>query len=79
MKFFAEAYDVSEMVHGEGEPKNVGVFVVSVDVFSVGEPHEMSLQLLTLGLVALPVLRLPQVPLLWVLVLHLTHHYTHQH
>ena len=69
------AYDVSEMVHGESVAKDVGVLVVCVDVFSVGEPHEMSLQLLSLGLVALPVLRLPQIPLLWVLVLHLTPHH----
>ena len=70
-----EADNVSKVVHGECESENVRVCIVCVDVFSVGEPHEMSLQLLSLGLVALPVLRLPQIPLLWVLVLHLTPHH----
>ena len=40
-------HDISQMVKGEGEPKDVGVLVVGIDVLSVGQPHQMSLQLLS--------------------------------
>ena len=52
------------MVHLESETKDVDVLVVGLDVLAVCLPYDVSLQLLSLGLVALPVLRLPQIPLL---------------
>ena len=60
------------MVHGQCESQDVGVLIVSIDVFSVGQPHQVSLQLLSLRPIALAMLCLPQLPLLWVLVLQLT-------
>ena len=60
------------MVHGQGESKDVGILVVSIDVLPVGQPDEVPVQLHSLGLVALAMLSLPQLPLLWVLELHLS-------
>ena len=59
------------MVHGQSESKDVGILVMSIDVLPVGQPDEVPVQLLSLGLVALAMLGLPQLPLLWVLELHL--------
>ena len=42
---YLKTHNVSEMVHVESESKDVGVFVVGIDVLSVGQPHQMSLQL----------------------------------
>ena len=64
-------YNVSQMVHGQSKSEDVGILVVGIDVFSVGQPHEVSLQLLSLGPIALLMLCLPQLPLLWMLVLDL--------
>ena len=66
------SYNISEVVHGQGESKDVGIPVVSIDVLPAGQPNEVPVQLLSLGLVALAVLGLPQLPLLWVLELHLS-------
>ena len=60
------------MVYGQSESKDVGILVVSIDVLPVGQPDEVPVQLLYLGLVALAMLGLPQLPLLWVLELHLS-------
>ena len=60
------------MVHGQSESKDIGILVVSIDVLPVGQPDEVPVQLLSLGLVALAMLGLPQMPLLWVLELHLS-------
>ena len=65
-------HNISKVVHGQCESKDVGILIVAIDVLPVGQPDEVSLQLLSLGLVALPMLGLPQLPLLWVLELHLS-------
>ena len=62
------------MVHGQSEAKDAGIFVVAIDVLPVGQPDEVSLQLLSLGLVALLMLELPQLPLLRVLEVDLGSH-----
>ena len=67
-----QTYNISEVVHGQSESKDVGILVVSIDVLPVGQPDEVPVQLLSLGLVALAMLGLPQLPLLWVLELHLS-------
>ena len=65
-------HDISEVVHGQSKSKDVGILVMSIDVLPVGQPDEVPVQLLSLGLVALAMLGLPQLPLLWVLELHLS-------
>ena len=42
---YLKTHNVSEMVHGESESKDMGVLVVGIDILSVGQPHQMSLQL----------------------------------
>ena len=68
-----QTYNISEVVHGQSESKDVGILVVSIDVLPVGQPDEVPVQLLSLELVALAMLGLPQLPLLWVLELHLSY------
>ena len=68
-----KSHDISKVVHGQSESKNVGILVVSIDVLPVDQPDEVPVQLLSLGLVALAMLGLPQMPLLWVLELHLSY------
>ena len=67
-----KTHDISELVHDQSESKDVSILVVSIDVLPVGQPDEVPVQLLSLGLVALAMLGLPQMPLLWVLELHLS-------
>ena len=59
-----KAHNISKVVHGQSESKDVGIIVVGIDVLSVGQPDEVPLQLLPLGPIALPMLGLPQVPFL---------------
>ena len=40
-------HNVSKVVYGQSEPKNVRVLVVCVDVLSVGQPHNVSVQFLS--------------------------------
>ena len=44
------------MVHGQSEFKDVSIHVVPNDVLPVGQPDEVPVQLLPLGLVALAML-----------------------
>ena len=42
-----KTHNVSKVVHGQSEPKYMCVLVVCVDVFSVGQPHNVSVQFLS--------------------------------
>ena len=58
-----ETHHISKVVHLECKSQNVGILVVGLNVLLVGLPDDVSLQLLSLGLIILPMLRFPQLPL----------------
>ena len=57
------AHKITKVVHLQCEAKDMGILVVSFDVFLIGLPENMPLQFLQVRAVSLAVFCLPQVPL----------------
>jgi len=61
-------YHIAQMVHAQCKPEDVAILIVLLNVLLIGQPHNVLLQVLFAGLVALAVCVLPQIPLFHVLI-----------
>lgn len=59
-------YQITKVVHGQGEAKNMSVGIVLINIHLIGQPDQVSLQLLQLTSIVPLMSKLPFSPILFV-------------